>query len=84
MGLLLLRQLCYASGQKEKNEVVMCAVNPGFCKSEKVLKLKDWKGKFLYKWFATTTAEAVKNIVWASVEDEIPSGSYVHSCAVSK
>ncbi|PVF95989.1 hypothetical protein CPB86DRAFT_549780 [Serendipita vermifera] len=83
MGLLLLRQLCASSEEKNNDEVVVCAVNPGFCKSEKIKKLSTWNRKFLYRWFATTTAEAAQNIVWACLEDEIPSGSYVRNRGVT-
>ncbi|CAG8755289.1 6120_t:CDS:2, partial [Acaulospora colombiana] len=83
MGLLLLPQLCSSSSEKGNDEVIICAVNPGFCKSEKVKKLPNWNRRFLYRCFAITTAEAAENIVWACLEDAIPSGSYVRNRAVS-
>ncbi|PVF95987.1 NAD(P)-binding protein [Serendipita vermifera] len=83
MALLLLRQLSYVSGEKENNDVVICAVNPGFSKFEKMHKIVGWRRWLLYKCFAKTTLEASRNIEWACFEDNIPSGSYVSRRTIS-
>ncbi|PVF95994.1 hypothetical protein CPB86DRAFT_787412 [Serendipita vermifera] len=83
MALLLLRQFSYASGEKEKNDVVICAVNPGLSKLENMEKIVGWWRRLLYKRFATKTWQAAHDIEWACLENDIPSGSYVSHRIIS-
>ncbi|PVF95993.1 NAD(P)-binding protein [Serendipita vermifera] len=86
MEVLLVRQLSRSPAVKrgtDGNEVVMCSVTPGFCRSELSRNLPDERRKAMRALPALTTEEGSKNFVWASLEDDIPEGGYVAKCAVA-
>jgi retinol dehydrogenase-12 len=86
MDLLLTRQLSESSAVKstpEGNEVVVCSVNPGFCRSELNRNLPEEQRRQMLATPALKTEEGAKNFVWACLEDDIPPGSYVSECAVA-
>ena len=47
------------------------------------VKLISHMSRIMYNLFARTTEEGAKNLVWASIEDDIPPGAYIASCAVT-
>jgi retinol dehydrogenase-12 len=86
MDLLLTRQLSESSvvkGTPEGNEVVVCSVNPGFCRSQLNRNLPEEQRRQMLATPALKTEEGAKNFVWACLEDDIPPGSYVSECAIA-
>jgi hypothetical protein len=87
MDLLLTRQLSESPAIKstsEGNEVVVCAVTPGFCRSELSRNLPEEKRQEMLAMPALTAEEGAKNFVWVCLEDDISPGSYVNKCAIDK
>ncbi|KIM22319.1 hypothetical protein M408DRAFT_332958 [Serendipita vermifera MAFF 305830] len=73
LDVLLTRQL----GRKnlfQSGKVILNSVNPGLCRSELMKNVPP-----LTKW---TAEEGAKNLLWGSLEDNIPPGSYISSCRV--
>ncbi|KAG8791950.1 hypothetical protein FRC17_008672 [Serendipita sp. 399] len=84
MDILLTRKLPEIPRfNQETSGIVICNVNPGFCRSELMRELPSLVRTIMYGIFARTTREGAKNFVWASLVNEIPQGSYVSSCAVA-
>ena len=48
------------------------------------VKLISYVSRILYNLFARTAEEGAKNLVWGSIEDNIPPGAYVASCALTE
>ncbi|KAG8826322.1 hypothetical protein FRC19_009282 [Serendipita sp. 401] len=84
MDVLLTRQLAeHPKLKQEASGIVICGVNPGFCRSELMRELPYPVRMTLYAIFARTTREGAKNYLWASLTNEIPQGSYTSSCTVT-
>lgn len=79
LDLLLTRELA-RHPMFQNGDVVLCSVNPGFCRSELMRDLPRALRWILYNLFARTTEEGSKNLVWASLEDKVVPGSYSSSC----
>jgi len=81
LEVLLTRELAH-NAIFQNGDVVLSSVNPGFCRSELMRELPLAVRWMLYNLFARTTAEGAKTLLWASLENKIPPGSYSSSCAV--
>jgi len=68
----------------QNDDFVVCSVNPGLCGTELA---RDWPIMVRYIFYTLlgkTAAEGVKNYTWASIQSDIPPGSYVSSCRVEE
>lgn len=65
-------------------DVIVCSVNPGFCRSELLRDMSSIARGLLYGLFARTTLEGSKTYMWASLSNDIPSGAYTSSCQVTR
>ncbi|KAG8761684.1 hypothetical protein FRC14_000068 [Serendipita sp. 396] len=83
IDVLLTRQLAeHPQLKQDTSGIVICGVNPGFCRSELMRETPSFVRMTLYALFARTTQEGAKNYLWSSLTNEIPQGSYTSSCAV--
>ncbi|KAG8816792.1 hypothetical protein FRC19_011801 [Serendipita sp. 401] len=64
--------------------IVICSVNPGFCRSQIMREFPSTFVAILYAIMARTAREGAKNLVWSSLVDDIPQGSYISSCQVTR
>ncbi|PVF95997.1 NAD(P)-binding protein [Serendipita vermifera] len=74
----------WSSEGHSKDDIVICCVNPGFCKTELLRSVPGMARRIVYALFARPATEGAKNYVWASLTDEIPPGRYVSQCRVAK
>ncbi|CCA75062.1 related to short-chain dehydrogenase, putative-Aspergillus fumigatus [Serendipita indica DSM 11827] len=85
MSVLLTRHL----GKKlkfsrENTGVVFCTVNPGFCRSHIMdATVSPLTLKIVFAIFGRATREGAKTYTWATLNEEIPQGSYTSSCKVT-
>ncbi|KAG9057059.1 hypothetical protein FS842_008721 [Serendipita sp. 407] len=83
IDVLLTRQLAeHPKLKQETSGIVICGVNPGFCRSELMREAPSLARIIMFALLARTTREGAKNYLWASLTNEIPQGSYTSSCAV--
>ncbi|PVF95998.1 NAD(P)-binding protein [Serendipita vermifera] len=74
----------WTSEGHSKDDIVVCSVNPGLCRTELLRNMSGMARTILYALFARPATEGAKNYVWASLTDEIPPGRYVSQCRVAK
>ncbi|CAG7854991.1 SubName: Full=Related to short-chain dehydrogenase/reductase family protein, putative-Penicillium marneffei {ECO:0000313/EMBL:CCA72831.1} [Serendipita indica DSM 11827] len=71
----------------ESTGVVMCTVNPGFCRSELG---RFAKGPMVvaqavaFAVLARSTEQGARTFTWACLNNDIPQGSYTSSCKVAR
>jgi len=83
LDILLTRELANSS-ELQDGSVIVCSVNPGFCRSELMRNAPNGMRTALYGVFARTTEEGAKAFLWACLTNDIPPGAYSSSCAVVK
>ncbi|KAJ9113045.1 hypothetical protein QFC22_006141 [Naganishia vaughanmartiniae] len=67
-------------------DVVVNAINPGFCHSglmRETVGIKGMLAALMKMVIARSTEVGSRNLVWAGTQD-MPTGSYVHDCAISE
>ncbi|KIM23305.1 hypothetical protein M408DRAFT_321149 [Serendipita vermifera MAFF 305830] len=80
IDVLITQQLAKSPALKD---VVVCSVNPGFCRSELMREWPTVVRAIVYAILARTTEEGSKTYTWASLTNDIPAGSYTSSCVVT-
>lgn len=80
LGIFLTQELAKNPSLKD---VVICSVNPGFCRSGLLMELPQVFRAILYGLLARTTVEGSKTFTWASLNNDIPVGAYTSSCQVT-
>ncbi|KAG8813922.1 hypothetical protein FRC19_002095 [Serendipita sp. 401] len=82
--IMLTRQLAQSPRYKQEDTgVVICTVNPGWCRSELLRDLGSGPRAISYAVFAKTTEQGARTYTWACLND-VPSGSYTSSCRVEE
>ncbi|PVF96434.1 NAD(P)-binding protein [Serendipita vermifera] len=87
LGIMLTRRLAsssiWSSDGHSKDDVVICCVNPAFCRSN-ILKNAPAAARWVVEAiFAKHPSEGAKNYTWACLNDDIPSGVYISMCKVA-
>lgn len=81
LDVFLTRALSH-SVELEDGKIVVCSVNPGFCRSELAREFPSLVRNIMWGIFAKTTEEGSRNFLWASLQDNIAPGSFASSCEV--
>ncbi|KAG8798564.1 hypothetical protein FRC17_007388 [Serendipita sp. 399] len=85
LAVLLTRQLATLPQlQRDASGIVICSLNPGFCRSEVLREFNPIVRAIIYGMFARSTEDGGKKLVWASLTNDIPQGSYVSSSKVAR
>ncbi|KIM23308.1 hypothetical protein M408DRAFT_332407 [Serendipita vermifera MAFF 305830] len=81
IDILITQQLAKSPALKD---VVVCSVNPGFCRSDLMRTWPTIIREIMYAILARTAEEGSKTYTWASLTNDIPPGSYTSSCVVTR
>ncbi|PVF96003.1 NAD(P)-binding protein [Serendipita vermifera] len=88
LNVILTRRLAsstfWSSGDYSKDDIVVCCVNPGLCRTDLLRRISNIGRVIVYTLFGRPASEGAKNHVWACLTDEIPTGSYISQCRVAK
>ncbi|KIM23303.1 hypothetical protein M408DRAFT_332403 [Serendipita vermifera MAFF 305830] len=65
------------------NDVVVCSVNPGFCRTELLNDMPNAFRNFLDFIIGVPVEKGARTYMWASLHNDIPPGAYTSGCRVA-